>query len=137
MFHVSKFTIQFLSSHFLSSCFVNLFLSCVNVKNITNYIISSRVRNITYRAVKISIACGQLTIPIAHIPLNASFKLQHDCNISYFILRNKLQKQPSEVFYKKVVFKISQYSQENNCVGVSLLKRDSSTGVSLWTLPHL
>ena len=30
-----------------------------------------------------------------------------------------LQKQPPEVFYKKLFLKISQYSQENTCVGVS------------------
>ena len=29
------------------------------------------------------------------------------------------EKQPSEVFYKKLFLKISQYSQENTCVGVS------------------
>ena len=29
-----------------------------------------------------------------------------------------LQKQPPEVFYKKILLKRSQYSQENTCVGV-------------------
>ena len=30
-----------------------------------------------------------------------------------------LQKQPSELFYKKLFLKILQYSQKNTCVGVS------------------
>ena len=34
-------------------------------------------------------------------------------------LRNYLQKQPPEVFWKKVFFKISKTSQESICVGVS------------------
>ena len=50
---------------------------------------------------------------------------------------------------KKVFLKIWQNSQENNCIGVSivliklqafrsafLLKRDSNTGVFLWILPN-
>ena len=43
---------------------------------------------------------------------------------------------------KKVFFKISQYSQENTCLGVSfntvavMIKRDSSIGVFLWILPN-
>ena len=51
--------------------------------------------------------------------------------------------QSREAFYKKLFFKISQYSQENNCVGVfflikmqtfrpaTLLKGDSNTVVFL------
>ena len=51
--------------------------------------------------------------------------------------------QSRETFYKKLSFKISQYSQESNCVGVfflikmqtfrpaTLLKGDSNTAVSL------
>ena len=34
---------------------------------------------------------------------------------------------------KKLLIKISQYSQKNTCVGVFFKKRDSNTGVFLWT----
>ena len=40
------------------------------------------------------------------------------------MMRSKVlcvQKQPQEVFYKKVFLKISQNSQENTCAGVSFL----------------
>ena len=46
-----------------------------------------------------------------------------------------------EVFYKNILIKISQYSHENTCVGVSLqvftpaiLLRDSNTDGFLWIL---
>ena len=46
------------------------------------------------------------------------------------------QKQPlADVFQNRCFLKISQYSQENTCVGVSfltLLKRNSNTSVFLW-----
>ena len=35
------------------------------------------------------------------------------------VLSLMFQKQPSEIFYKKAVLKICQYSQENACVRVS------------------
>ena len=46
------------------------------------------------------------------------------------------QKQPPEVFYKKLFLKIRQYLQENTCTGVpaTLLKRDSNAGVFLLIL---
>ena len=44
------------------------------------------------------------------------------------------QKQPLEVFYKKkLLLKISQYSQENTCVEL-YWKRDPNTAVFLWIL---
>ena len=43
---------------------------------------------------------------------------------------------PNQQNFKRLFLKISEYSRENNCVGVSfnLWKRDSNTGVSLWIL---
>ena len=38
--------------------------------------------------------------------------------LSVHKISKKYNKQ--EVLYKKIVFKISQYSQENTCIGVSL-----------------
>ena len=39
--------------------------------------------------------------------------------MSGILWNRKIQKQPAEVFYKKLFQKISQYSQKNTCVGVS------------------
>ena len=45
------------------------------------------------------------------------------------------QKQPPDVFFKKkVLFEISQNSQENTFARSSFLKRNSGTGVFLWIL---
>ena len=50
----------------------------------------------------------------------------------------------SQMFYKYVLLKISQNTQENTCTGVFILikfatssKRDSSTGVLLWILQKI
>ena len=44
------------------------------------------------------------------------------------------EKQSPEVFYKKGFLKILQSSEENTCIGVSVLKGDPDTGVSLRVL---
>ena len=52
----------------------------------------------------------------------------------------KLRSSRLQMFFKTDVLKISQYSQENTCVGASrsatLLKKDSNTGVFLWKLQN-
>ena len=47
------------------------------------------------------------------------------------------QKHPPEVFYKKLFLIILQYSEENTCVVVSLLKRACNTNAFLWILRTL
>ena len=67
-------------------------------------------------------------------------------NLCALLSRCKCQKQPPEVFYKKMFWKNSQNSEGKTCATVSFLikfqasglqlnwKRDSDTGVLLWSL---
>ena len=55
---------------------------------------------------------------------------------SWALSKDDNQKQLPNMFYKKTLFKSSQYSQENTCVGVFFnkvadVKRDSNTCVFL------
>ena len=57
--------------------------------------------------------------------------------VSWALSKGDNQKQLPKMFYKKMLFKISQYSQENTCVGVFFNKvagviRDSNTDFFLW-----
>ena len=47
-----------------------------------------------------------------------------------------MMKQLPEKSYKKDVLKNLQFSLENTCVGVTLLKRDRNTDVFLLILPY-
>ena len=57
-----------------------------------------------------------------NLPINLQNSIETFCCQLYLLFLNriyKLQKQPSEVFFKKSVLKISQNLQENTCARVS------------------
>ena len=58
---------------------------------------------------------------VSHIVLfqkhNDLFFMKHCCNLAE--QSDETQKQPPEVFIKKLFLKILQYSQEDTCIGIS------------------
>ena len=69
---------------------------------------------------------------------------KEELNSNFFTRMLQYESRHSQMFYKYVLLKISQNTQENTCTGVFILikfatssKRDSSTGVLLWILQKI